>query len=66
MKVVEGNENRTIFFGMDQWRDELIYSNVKGKNPFKDQRVRQAGAARDRRERHQDAGDAGTSRSRPR
>ncbi len=42
IKVVEGNENRTIFFGMDQNRDELLYSNVKGKNPFKDKRVREA------------------------
>jgi peptide/nickel transport system substrate-binding protein len=40
MKIVEGNENRTIFFGMDQWRDELQYSSVKGKNPFKYKRVR--------------------------
>jgi peptide/nickel transport system substrate-binding protein len=42
IKVYEGRENRVIFFGMDQNRDELLYSNVKGKNPFKDQRVRQA------------------------
>jgi len=42
IKVVEGNENRTIFFGMDQMRDELLYSSVKGKNPFKDRRVREA------------------------
>jgi peptide/nickel transport system substrate-binding protein len=41
-KIVEGNENRTILFGFDQQRDELLYSNVKGKNPFKDLRVRQA------------------------
>ena len=27
---------------MDQGRDELLYSSVKGKNPFKDVRVRQA------------------------
>ena len=27
---------------MDQIRDELLYSNVKGKNPFKDVRVREA------------------------
>ena len=27
---------------MDQFRDELLYSNVKGKNPFKDVRVRKA------------------------
>ena len=42
IKVYEGRENRIIFFGMDQARDELLYSNVKGKNPFKDKRVRQA------------------------
>ena len=42
LKVVEGNENRTVFLGMDQWRDELVYSSVKGKNPFKDKRVREA------------------------
>ena len=42
VKVVEGAESRTIFFGFDQFRDELQYSDVKGKNPFKDVRVRQA------------------------
>src|SRR6202521_608404 len=42
LKVVEGSEVRTIFLGLDQSRDELLYSNVKGKNPFKDVRVRQA------------------------
>jgi peptide/nickel transport system substrate-binding protein len=42
IKVVEGNENRTIFLGMDQHNDELKYGNVKGKNPFKDKRVREA------------------------
>ncbi len=42
LKVVEGAENRTIFLGFDQWRDELQYADVKGKNPFKDLRVRQA------------------------
>lgn len=41
-KVLAGPELRTIFLGMDQKRDELLYSNVKGKNPFKDKRVRQA------------------------
>ena len=40
--MIEGAENRTIFIGMDQFRDELQYSDVKGKNPFKDVRVRQA------------------------
>ena len=42
IKVIEGVENRIVFIGMDQARDELLYSNVKGKNPFKDKRVRQA------------------------
>jgi peptide/nickel transport system substrate-binding protein len=42
IRVVEGNENRTVFLGMDQWRDELAYSSVKGRNPFKDRRVREA------------------------
>ncbi|OSZ74289.1 ABC transporter substrate-binding protein [Hydrogenophaga sp. IBVHS1] len=41
-KVMQGPELRTIFLGMDQKRDELQYSNIKGKNPFKDKRVRQA------------------------
>jgi peptide/nickel transport system substrate-binding protein len=41
-RVMVGPEMRTIFLGMDQKRDELLYSNVKGKNPFKDKRVRQA------------------------
>jgi peptide/nickel transport system substrate-binding protein len=40
--VMNGPEIRTIFLGMDQSRDELLYSNVKGKNPFKDIRVREA------------------------
>jgi peptide/nickel transport system substrate-binding protein len=42
VRVVEGPENRVIFLVMDQQRDELKYSNVKGRNPFKDLRVRQA------------------------
>ncbi|NVN84524.1 MAG: ABC transporter substrate-binding protein [Rhodopseudomonas sp.] len=40
--VMTGPELRTIFLGMDQSRDELLFSNVKGKNPFKDIRVREA------------------------
>ncbi len=42
LKVIDGIENRTIFFGMDQFRNELPGSNIKGKNPLKDQRVRKA------------------------
>jgi peptide/nickel transport system substrate-binding protein len=40
--LIQGPELRTIYLGMDQWRDELLFSNVKGKNPFKDVRVRHA------------------------
>jgi peptide/nickel transport system substrate-binding protein len=42
LKVIDGVENRTIFFGMDQFREELVGSNIKGKNPLKDVRVRRA------------------------
>ncbi|MCC7271804.1 MAG: ABC transporter substrate-binding protein [Alphaproteobacteria bacterium] len=42
LKVLEGPEERTLFLGMDQHRDELLYSSVKGRNPFKDIRVRRA------------------------
>ena len=35
-------QNRTIFFGLDQGSAELSSSNIKGKNPFADKRVRQA------------------------
>ena len=41
-KALVAPELRTIFLGMDQKRDELQFSSVKGKNPFKDKRVRQA------------------------
>lgn len=33
---------RTIFLGMDQHREALLYSNVEGRNPFRDRRVRLA------------------------
>ena len=42
IKVMDGVENRIIFFGFDQSREELLYSDVKGRNPFKDRRVREA------------------------
>ncbi len=42
LKVQEGPESRVVFLGFDQKRDELLVSNIKGKNPFKDRRVRQA------------------------
>ena len=42
LKVVDGPEVRTIFIALDQHNTELKYSDVKGKNPFKDRRVREA------------------------
>ena len=40
LKVSTVAQIRSIFFGMDQGVDELRSSDVKGKNPFKDKRVR--------------------------
>jgi peptide/nickel transport system substrate-binding protein len=42
LKLEEAPELRTIWLGMDQGSGELRSSNVKGKNPFKDRRVRRA------------------------
>jgi peptide/nickel transport system substrate-binding protein len=42
LKIVDGPEVRTIFLAPDMGSPELKYSNVKGKNPFADKRVRQA------------------------
>lgn len=42
IKLIEGAENRTIYIGMDQYRDELPGAGTPGKNPLKDKRVRQA------------------------
>ena len=42
VKVVESPEQRVQFLVFDVFRDELLYSNVKKKNPFKDVRVRRA------------------------
>ncbi len=41
-KIIKSPELRTIFLGMDQMHDQLPESSVKGKNPFKDVRVREA------------------------
>ena len=42
LKVVDGAENRTIFFALDQGSAEIRGSSLKGRNPFKDRRVREA------------------------
>src|SRR2546426_2560872 len=40
LKVIDGHEVRTIFIGLDQHNEELLFSSVKGRNPFKDAGVR--------------------------
>ena len=42
LKLLVAPELRTVFLGFDQMRPELLKSDVKGKNPFQDRRVRQA------------------------
>jgi peptide/nickel transport system substrate-binding protein len=42
VRLIQGPELRTIYLTMDQNRDELLFSSVKGKNPLKDVRVRRA------------------------
>ncbi len=42
LTILDGPEVRTIFLAPDLGSPELKYSNVKGKNPFADKRVRQA------------------------
>ncbi len=42
VQVIEGPELRTIYLGFDHERDELLYSDVRGRNPLRDRRVREA------------------------
>jgi peptide/nickel transport system substrate-binding protein len=42
LKVNLGQENRSIFLGMDVGSPDLKSDDVQGKNPFADKRVRQA------------------------
>ena len=42
LKVLDGPEVRTIYLAPDVSSPELKHSNIKGKNPFADKRVRQA------------------------
>jgi peptide/nickel transport system substrate-binding protein len=42
MKVYQRPEIRTMYLNFDTLRDQLLESDVKGKNPFKDRRVRLA------------------------
>src|SRR6185437_16240506 len=45
VRLIEGPELRTVYLAMDQIRPELLFSSVKGKNPFQDVRVRRAFAS---------------------
>ncbi|MBA3479058.1 MAG: ABC transporter substrate-binding protein [Lautropia sp.] len=42
LRILDGPEIRTIFIGLDQHSEELKYGSVRGRNPFKDIRVRRA------------------------
>lgn len=42
IRIHQQAELRTIFLGMDQSRPELLKSDVRGRNPFQDVRVRRA------------------------
>lgn len=42
LKVQKAETNQTLYLGFDQASPELTSSNVKGRNPFADRRVRQA------------------------
>ncbi|PZW50332.1 peptide/nickel transport system substrate-binding protein [Humitalea rosea] len=42
LRILQGPELRTIYLGMDQLRPELLKSDVHGRNPFQDVRVRRA------------------------
>ena len=42
VKVLDGTEVRTIFFALDMGSPEAKGTNVTGRNPFADKRVRQA------------------------
>ena len=42
IRIHQMAELRTIYFGFDQIREELLKSDVRGRNPFRDLRVRQA------------------------
>jgi peptide/nickel transport system substrate-binding protein len=42
LKMLKAETNQTLYLGFDQASPELRSSNVKGRNPFADRRVRQA------------------------
>ena len=42
VRIIQGAELRTIYLGLDQMRPVLLKSDVTGRNPFQDVRVRRA------------------------
>ena len=46
LRIIQGPELRTIYLGMDQLRPELLKSDVRGRNPFQDVRVRRPSTRR--------------------
>ncbi len=42
IRLWQVGEQRLVFLGFDQHRDELLHSDMKSRNPFKDRRVRLA------------------------
>jgi peptide/nickel transport system substrate-binding protein len=42
LKTLIAPETRVVYLGFDELRGELLESSVKGKNPFKDKKVREA------------------------
>ncbi len=42
LRVISTEEARTMYVGMDQWRDTMVEGNLKDRNPFRDLRVRKA------------------------
>jgi peptide/nickel transport system substrate-binding protein len=42
VSILQGPELRTIYLGLDQMRPQLLKSDVQGRNPFQDVRVRRA------------------------
>jgi len=42
IRVITGPDLRTVFLGFDSFRDESLDLKGKGRNPFKDRRVREA------------------------
>ncbi len=42
LRIVERPGLMTVFLGFDEWRPTLVDSSVKGHNPFRDRRVREA------------------------